>query len=324
MDRALLTRIGCRYTCCFCHPPRPYEYPAYSHATNLEKLTAEIVSAPADCAGFVIGGADCVEDLELVFELCREIRRRRGDTPRIVLQSHCAELRKPEVVERVIAHGIERIRLPVYGPSAAIHHRLMTPKPGVAIDGFPQLEAIDAALASRKVAVTAHTVIAEGNVGHLTDTIDALAALAEKHRTPIDYWIRPVLLTPDQGDGYLPMASLASTLRRAHAYLTEINRAAAILDYRFEGFPFCLFERVDPRIRNADFSDELKRRYTLFVGEQRPVAEWLYSRLDPRIPSYKIRVHDPMCESCLMQRYCAGFQQIDYETYGVGGLEPIR
>ncbi len=97
-----------------------------------------------------------------------------------------------------------------------------------------------------------------------------------------------------------------------------------ILDYRFDGFPFCLFDRVDPRCRNSDFASDLKKRYTLFVGEQLPVADWLHSKLDPRIPSYKIRLHDALCEPCLMKRYCAGFQKIDHDTYGIGDLRPIR
>ena len=322
-SRALLTEIGCRYSCTFCDPPRPYETGEQSPEKNRRKLIAEIESAPTDCEVFVIGGADCCEDLDLVFEVCDAIRRRWGDEPQIHLQSHCAELQDRAVVQQAIAHGISRIRLPVYGPTAEIHHRVMRPKTGVRIDGFPQLEAVAHCLASGKIAVTAHTVIAQGNAEHLVGTIDALGAIASEHRASIGYRVRPVLLTAAMTSGYLPMKGLTPFLKEAYARLVELNDEAVILDYYFDGFPFCLFERVDPRIRNPDFAGELQKHYTLFVGQQLPVAEWLYSKLDPRIPIYKIRAHDPICDRCLMRKYCAGFQQIDYERYGIGELEPF-
>ncbi len=223
MARALLTRIGCRYTCNFCEPPRPYESGRESPERNLRSLIKEIDSAPTDCQLFVIGGSDCCEDPELVFEICSEIRRRRGREPQIHLRSHCAELADRAVVERAVDAGIVRIRLPVYGPTAEIHHRVMTPKPGVSIDGFPQLEAIDHCLASGRIAVTAHTVITEGNAEQLVETIDRLATIVRKYDRSIDYRIRPVLLTKAGVELYLPLKDLSPHLRRAYQHLVELN-----------------------------------------------------------------------------------------------------
>ncbi len=322
-SKVLLTRIGCRYTCNFCHPQRPYENSDYSHQKNLDKILTEIDATPSDCSVFVIGGIDCMEDLDLLFGICEYIRKRRGDEPEIHIQSHCAEYQDEDVVQRSIEHGVDRILVPLYGPTAEIHHRVMTPKPDTRIDEFPQLAAIANCLSSEKIGVTVHTVIAQGNAEHLNETIDVLGSIAEEFDTPVDYRIRPVLLTHGKTEDYLPFADLRPYLRQAHAQLLEMNREKLVLDYRFEGFPFCLFNVVEPRIQNADFPATLRTQYAAFVGDQLPSAERHYSEIDARIPNYRIRVHDRICDRCLLQECCAGFQQIDYESHGIGDLKPI-
>lgn len=324
MSKVLLTRIGCRYTCVFCYPQRPYDNPNHSHEENRDRLLMEIDSTPSDCAIFVIGGSDCMEDLDLVFESCDYIRQRRGNDPQIHIQSHCAEYQHADIVERSIKHGVNHILVPVYGPTPEIHHRVMKPKPGTSIVGFPQLEAIDNCLSTGKIGVTAHTVIAEGNAEHLNQTIDAISAMAEKHGTSIDYRIRPVMLTlGSKTENYIPVKNLSPFLFRAHELLLEVNKEKVLLDYRFEGFPFCLFRHIEPRLQNSDFTSRLQTQYTLFVGDQLPASEKHYSEIDPRIPNYRLRGQDPMCEKCLLRKCCAGFQLIDYETYGIGSLQPF-
>ena len=288
-SRVLLTRIGCRYRCSFCHPDRPYENPSYDRNRNLLGALREVDSAPSNCTAFVIGGIDCMEDVELVFEICKYIRTRRGNSPQIHIQSHCAEYQRMEIVERSIRFGINIIHVPLYGPTFEIHSKVMGPKPGIAIIGFPQLDAINNCLRSGQLRPTVHTVITKANEEYITQTIDILMAIAETHDAVIDYRIWPVMLTLSKNAvQYVPIKEMAPVLNGVHEHLIKANSVQIRLEYRFEGFPFCIFDRLEPRIYNDDFTRKLSTQYTQFVGSQLPSSELHYSAIDQRVPNYRI------------------------------------
>lgn len=208
MTKVLLSRIGCRYTCNFCHPLKPYENPQYSQERNLNTFKDEVDSTPQECDTFTIGGVDCNEDLDLLFKIISYIREKRKFATNIQIESHCAELQNPAIVEKLKGLGVSRIILPIYGSTPEIHHTIMTPKETTKVIGFPQIEAINNSLKAN-INVSVHTVITTTNKNDLINVADLLFKIAKKNNTQINYKIRPVYLTQGRNENYIPIMSPA-------------------------------------------------------------------------------------------------------------------
>lgn len=323
MSKVLLTRIGCRYTCSFCNPTSPYKDTLHSHEKNFETIKKEVDSTSKDCNTFVIGGSDCNEDLGLLFRILAHIRKTRNKKTEIHIQSHCGAFQDVDVVGKLCSYNVSRILLPLYGATKKVHHSVMTPKPGVKITGFPQLDAIKNAMRSN-IAVSVHTVITKTNKDDLTNIINELARICAKCDRDIEYRITPVYYVKGGIKNYISVKDLSPSLNEVHKLLINLKGSKRrLLNYSFLGFPFCLFNRYDDTIANPDFVEKLKKEYIEFVGNQLPFSKKIYSKIDPHIPNYRIRMHAPICKGCMYENRCAGFQRLDYEAFGIGNIKPF-
>ncbi len=294
---AVILRPSCLNYCLFCGRV----------STTAEALRREEKDVAANLAEFKrrgvkrieISGNDPIEYDKLV-PLVKYMKK-TGFID-IQLSTHGRQLSDESFTDALIAAGVNKFRIPLYG-SCPKTHDAVTRAPGSFRETWQGVKHLVKKSGAADLQVS--FLIMKQNKNDIIPFLD----LMKKYMIE-DLYIAYPFLANDDLSYYIPLKDLAPYVRKARAYAGEIG-----LPLRFIEIPYCVFGAEDEAINNTVLPPDL--------GEHcQPPGKHKTDIKD--MPAYRLKKQAPMCASCACRDHCDGFPVNDVDRFGTGNLKPIK
>lgn len=290
---------GCSLSCVFCggHRKTPeaemkeQEINAYR---NLQDFKREGIKRIA------ISGSDPIE-YEKIIELIEYIKEEGFEF--VNLSTHGKRLSNPVFLKKLIASGVDELRIPIYGSNAKIHDSItQTP------DSFNKIiSGIKNLLKKKtKVQIQISSLIFKQNKEDLLNIVDLVDGLEIKN-----FYFSIPCLVEDNYSFYIPFKELGPYLKKLYDYALKVNDKIMFME-----IPFCVFGKFN--IKNIN-----NRCAPPNLGKYNQPPEAVRTEI-PDLPSYRLKRKIAICNSCKAFDYCDGFFINDIDKFGTGKIKPIK
>jgi len=293
---AIILRPSCLNHCVFCGLVR----------TTPEELRREELAVAQNLAEFKrrrinkveISGNDPIEYEKLVSLV--KYMRRQGIIG-IQLSTHGRQLADEDFLNALIAAGITKFRIPLYGSRAEIHDAVTQ-----APDSFKETWRGIRLLLKKAVELQVSYLVMEQNKHDVTDIIDLMKRVGVNDF----YMAYPFLSNVNDDAHYIPLKDMGPYIGRAYKHAKKVNYPVQFME-----IPFCVFGfRADNITNNTLPPDQ---------GEHCQPQE-LHRTEVKDMPQYRIKKKVAICRRCACRNYCDGFPRNDVDKYGTGKLRPIK
>lgn len=317
MTRSLFVNVNytCNERCVFCAagladgPLRTPGRPRGLTVDDLERFVAEHPAGPDDTV-LVAGGEPTLHP-----DLPRLVRRASADGARVVLFTNGVRLADPAYAAEVVAAGVDRFEIALFGSTAA-RHEAVTRRAG-SFDAT--LEALRV-LAALDTEVEARLLVAAG----LVHDLEASVATLRREAPGVDaVSLNRLILSTDAEH-----ADAAVSWADARPAVNAAARAvlAAGWDLRHEAIPPCVFE--------GDVADHVAARLRERVADPGSLRPPEFGYLDPFVAAGEpnpqpvagrpeIALPAP-CLACDYLPACGRVEAWYVERFGTAGLRPVR
>ncbi|MFH1234297.1 MAG: radical SAM protein [Candidatus Diapherotrites archaeon] len=247
-----------------------------------------------------ISGSDPIEYGEIAY-LVKYIKE-TGFTE-VRLATHGRRLADEAFLGELVEAGLDSLRIPIYGPTAAIHDSVTQAK-GSFNETIKGIKGVMEK--SKNVHIQISCLIVNQNKDSLAGLIDFVRGLGITDF----YFSIPCIMEEDDLSHYVPFKELGQYVKRAYAHSLKAG-----VNLYFLEIPFCVFGETDrERIRNKSKPPDLGK----YCQPPKP------SRTATKdLPAYRVKTKPPMCDKCKCVHFCDGFFANDINRFGLGGIKPI-
>jgi len=221
--------------------------------------------------------------------------------------THGTRMEEPALLNRLIAAGLDRIEIPIYGSKPNIHDQA-TQTPGSFISvtkGVKELleKAPD-------IEVVVHCLIMKKNKEDLCNIVDYV----QNELKANDFFFSiPCLAMNNHSEFYVPFKELGPYAREVYKYALKVNKNISFCE-----IPFCIFGEYNPvNIKNCikDFGPPNLGKYNQPPEEQKTSIS--------NLPRYRLKKKTNLCIDCKAFEKCDGFFINDIENYGTQGIQNL-
>lgn len=290
---------GCSARCFFCDPPRAGTLPAGDIKRQEVNILKNLLEFKKQGIRMVeISGCDPLE-YHRIAELMAYIRK---SFDWLQLSTHGLQLADKPLRQKILASGVTKFRIPVYGSEAAIHDKIIG-LPGAFAKTVRGVRAV--MREAPDVIMQISTLVTGDNKEDLKSIIKMVGGWGVE-----DFYISVPAMYDTAGREYLP-------LKEACAYLTEANNYAKRLKCPvwYYDIPPCVAGEDSPRINNTSLPPNLGKNCQP-QGQARSGIKDL--------PKYRLKKKFPMCRKCTANDHCHGFFAADVDVHGIGDIKPIK
>ena len=294
----LIINTGCSNSCVFCASKKK------ASAKGLRKQLINVAKNLQDfkkqgIKNIEISGSDPIE-YDHITELISYLKKE--DYKHVQLSTHGTVLHNTVLAKKLVHSGIDRIRIPLYGPDAETHDAVTLTKGSfdATIKGINNLRSFSDALF-----IQIGSLILQQNKEKLIDIINLVQKLKINHF----YFSVPCVYNED----FSYYVSIKELQKYALPLFLYSNKKKIQVD--FEEIPYCVFKEIDDCIKNHPNIPDLGRHC------QPPTA--VKSHLKD-IPSYRLKTKTNICKSCKADVFCDGFFVNDIRKFGTGNLKPLN
>ena len=220
----------------------------------------------------------------------------------IQLSTHGRQLADESFLNELIAAGVNKFRIPLYGSCAEVHDAV-TRAPGSFRETWRGIRHLVRKSGAADLQVS--FLIMRQNSRDIVQFLD----LMKKNRIHELYLSYPFLANEDLSY-YIPLKDLGDYVGRAHDHAAKLG-----LPIKFFEIPYCVFGFEEPSINNTSLPPDLG-------GHCQPSARFRTEIKD--MPSYRLKKQTAMCASCACRGYCDGFPVNDIDRFGTRNLRPIK
>lgn len=219
----------------------------------------------------------------------------------VQLSTHGKKLANKLFLDKLIESGVDKLRIPIYGPEAKIHDSITRAK-----GSFDAITKGIKRLSEKvpKIQIQISSLIVQQNKDHLIEIVDLVNKLKIT-----DFYFSVPCVKNDDYSYYLPLKELKPYLRAVYDYAAKNN-----CHINFMEIPFCVFGKISDSINNICLPPD-HGKYC------QPLKKIRTSIKD--LPSYRIKKKINMCDNCKANDVCDGFFLNDIKKYGIGNLKPI-
>lgn len=241
-----------------------------------------------------ISGGDPIEYEGLV-SFVDKVGRSGFET--IQLSTHGVGLADGDLCERLIAGGVNKFRIPIYGSKPEIHDSVTGNKGsfGATLAGIKKI-------IGKKVDIQISSLITEQNSSDILGMMRLMDELGVD-----DFYIGTPCIAKGDFSFYIPFKEIGAYLEEPYRYIIDNDKSFYFID-----IPFCVFEKANFRVIRFAQPPSLGKRE---VGRYRVIEG---------VPFYRIQEKVSMCEGCRMNGMCSGFFKVDIDKFGTGKLKPLK
>ena len=217
------------------------------------------------------------------------------------LSTHGKKLAEESFLNELIASGVDKLRIPIYGPNAKIHESVTQTKGSfdATLKGIKRLLE-----RKRNIQIQISSLIVHQNKKNLAGLVDLIKELKIN-----DFYFSIPCVLNDDYSYYIPLKNLGPYVKKVYAYALKINH-----NIQFMEIPYCIFGKIDKSINNSSLPPNL--------GEYcQPPKNYKTSIKD--LPSCRLKKRIEMRNSCKCSNFCDGFFLKDINKFGIGNLKPI-
>lgn len=295
---------GCSYNCIFCN-----DYPKVDQLA-LKKQEYDLMQnlefyLQSGVRHIEISGQDPgeYEDLPNLISYMK-----KQGVNWIQLSTNGWRLADPHFTEKLAKAGLNKVRLPLYGTVPEFHDTI-TQKPGSL---FAALRAIQNCQ-NFNIDFIAQAILLQQNYIHVPELCYQFEGMLDK------LVISPLYVaTPEHEKMYVPANQVGLQLCHMINYVKDRHPSSSHPAHMLHiiDIPHCAIGIYYPGTHaNIDPPNE-----GLQYENRRP--EEIQSA-QSGVPTYRIRKHVAMCESCAVKDICNGFFLVDIDVFGVTELYPI-
>ena len=245
-----------------------------------------------------ISGADPIEYSKIVL-LINYIKEAGFDF--VQLSSHSKRLADKLFLDELMNSGIDKLRIPIYGPEARIHDSVTRTKGSfnATIRGIKKLSE-----KSSNIQIQITCLITQQNKNYLKEIISLVKELGI-----IDFYFSIPCVKNNNYSYYLPFKDLCPYVRNAYNYAAEIDYQVSFME-----IPSCVFNIISDSINNMPLPPDHGNHCQTLKALRTSVKD---------LPSYRVKKKIKMCNICKVKDTCDGFFLNDIKKYGAGNLKPI-
>ena len=290
----VILSIYCDNLCVFCQNE--------NFTSNNEKLQKDLVNMyknllnhyeTSSVKNLTISGADPInyKGLPEFISLAKQIGYKN-----IRIETHGNELSNFEFAKSLREAGAEKLLVPIYGHTAELHDRI-TMNPG-SFDKLVQGIKNSVELGYKPMF---HTSLFTNNINHIKTLYDFLAQLLKRDHL---FQIRTICIVDEAietlGPVYVPLKDMGDAL----------NTLLDIENIEVADIPYCVIGRYHENMLSTSPPD-IGTQQSKFKSEVK------------NLPSYRIKIYPPICDSCSLRDKCGGFYKNDYDKFGVGDCKAL-
>jgi len=220
----------------------------------------------------------------------------------VKLSTHGRRLADESFLEEFIDTGINALRIPLYGPNAAVHDSVTRTK-----GSFDEtLKGIKGVLEKSQIEVQVSCLIVKQNSNFLAELVDFVKDLGVNNF----YFSIPCISDENFSGYYIPLKEIGQFAGKAYSRAVTIG-----FPLKFYELPFCAFGVADrDRIFNRSAPPDLGRHC-------QPSSNFSSKVKD--LPFYRTKIKTELCDGCACFNFCDGFFANDIKHFGTGNIEAI-
>ena len=294
----LIINPSCANYCLFCGNTKTSKEELRRQEVNIAKNLIEFKKKGVE--KIEISGADPIE-YKGIIKLVRYIKRMGFKF--IQLSTHGRKLSDEFFLSSLVAAGISKLRIPLYGTRPEIHDAITRAK-GSFKETYKGIETLRKKMPFVNLQIS--NLIMQDNKDDLIDFV----RLMKKLKINNTYISIPLISNEDILPHYIPYKNLGPYVKKVYKYAKKIN-----YPLRFMEIPYCLFGCVDELINNISLPPDLGKYC------QPPKTFRTFTK---DLPSYRFKKKISICYQCKCENFCDGFVANDIDKFGLGKIKPIK
>jgi MoaA/NifB/PqqE/SkfB family radical SAM enzyme len=295
---AVILNPGCSNRCVFCSPQvrredseiRSQEIGVLKNLLQFKKIGINAIE---------ISGSDPIE-YDKIIPLIKYIKKLGFGF--VQLSTHGRKLSDESFLDELIASGVDRLRIPLYGANAKVHDSVTRVR-GSFNETLKGIK--DVLNKSKSIEIQISCLIVEQNKDGLVDLVDFVRKLGIG-----DFYFSIPCVSNNDYSYYIPLKDLVPYVKGVYNHALKIN-----YKINFMEIPHCVFGFFDNSINNSCLPPNLGKYC-------QPSKEHRSPKKD--LPSYRIKSKVGICDNCKCSNFCDGFFVKDVGKWGAGNLKPIR
>jgi len=235
----------------------------------------------------------------------------------IQISTHGRLFKDKKLAENAKIAGATHVDIPLYGINDTQHNAIARNK--YDSQGSPFLEACEGIrnCSDSGLIVCGHTLITQYNKNDLLNILKLYINLSNGNMK--EFVIRPVgisYISKDfTGEWYLPLKDIYEQ-NILYNFIKEIEKYTFSFNIRILEIPYCVAKSNNINIiSNKGFVPNINVTSILSNNN---------SLLNTNIPHYRETIRTDVCDGCIMQVECAGWNKNDYAMFGTGNVKPIK
>lgn len=224
----------------------------------------------------------------------------------VQLSTHGAGLADKSLADKIVAAGVDKLRIPIYGSCSKIHDVVVGKKGSFqkTISGIRYV-----LKKNNKIELLTSTLVLKQNKNDLLKILDLVSELKSNYHS-IGV---PCLVSRESSyysSFYVPLKDLPPYIKPTYGYVVRTKANIIFLE-----IPFCVFGEFNEVIYALGGPPDMGSYWKPDKNQQTE---------DKDLPAYRKKKKIEMCVSCSYVNYCGGFYVNDIEVFGAGNLHPIK